>query len=628
MYSVEDHKNAIGERAHGIIVDELRLEQANGRYTCPHPTHDDNNPSATWNADTLKFKCWSCNKLYDIVDHMKLHRQLTGRQLMEAMAELSGLETVPSEPMKAPAKPQPVVKGMAQQAIAFCESRGIGAAAIEAFGITGDQARTNFNCFDWIDRQRVISCVKYRRNDKQQMANGCKEMYVKGGRPTFFGLMQVTRETRMAIITEGLIDAAQLYQVIHDREPERLKRIAILSVPAGVHSLRSAWQNCAWLNSVVPAFVLIPDADEAGRKMLADAVELIAPDKLGWVDVAKLTGMEFRTQHGDDLGNFLDQSPDSWTEIFNAITEPPIEGCDTLDNYEVRHVSRFLDSGFLTHDKNDTGLKRGCLTVMTGRRGQGKTTVVRQMAMAVALQKCRVFCFFGESTLGQEKARFARLCAATGEIESNTNEYGVTVYRPSAAAIKRFTDTYQRYLLFYDKSKKPADANMFTHVIASMKNAARRGCGLFILDNMMMLCTAQGNNIFTEQKEITKALKDFALDNGVHVILVAHPKKGEGLQSVSGALEQENIADTLLYYVRMTYGPDDDIGIPPHCVGDITATLVNKKVRDEGSMDAAYLIWDKVRGAVIEITQDAMALRYEEQGYWTQHVKPEQTNGH
>ena len=45
-----------------------------------------------------------------------------------------------------------------------------------------------------------------------------------------------------------------------------------------------------------------------------------------------------------------------------------------------------FSSGFLTHDYNDSGMKPG-LTLLTGKRNQGKTTFSRQLIIAAAMQE-------------------------------------------------------------------------------------------------------------------------------------------------------------------------------------------------------------------------------------------------
>ncbi len=127
-----------------------------------------------------------------------------------------------------------------------------------------------------------------------------------------------------------------------------------------------------------------------------------------------------------------------------------------------------------------------------------------------------------------------------------------------------------------------------------------------------------------EQARILKSLKAFCIKYKVHVILIAHPRAGEGLQKISGAMEQENMADTILYYVRAGVDENNKEGIPNSEAGNISAILFNRKVRDEGDSIPVHLEWNSKTGTVREITATTMPDRtrevskeYFEKGWWS-----------
>jgi hypothetical protein len=143
----------------------------------------------------------------------------------------------------------------------------------------------------------------------------------------------------------------------------------------------------------------------------------------------------------------------------------------------------------------------------------------------------------------------------------------------------------------------------------------------------MVMCDRTGNNLFSEQKQIALALKQFCEETKTHVILIAHPKKGEGNQDVSGATEVINLADTILRYMRLT---DEDksklIKDNPEKESyykKVSAQLVVEKIRDEGRSKTAYFEWEAERGILWDLSDLVHAKSYEDQGLWTKYIGQE-----
>ena len=76
-------------------------------------------------------------------------------------------------------------------------------------------------------------------------------------------------------------------------------------------------------------------------------------------------------------------------------------------------------------------------------------------------------------------------------------------------------------------------------------------------------------------------------------------------------MEQENLADTILYYVRLPNDIDrskimNETNINSEDAKKISAVIINKKVRDEGTSFPVYLEWMNQTGTVSEITSPNM----------------------
>lgn len=292
---------------------------------------------------------------------------------------------------------------------------------------------------------------------------------------------------------------------------------------------------------------------------------------------------------------------------------------------KMKSVKSGFSSGFLTHDYNDSGMKGGVLTLLTGKRNQGKTTFSRQLIIAAAMQNQKVFVWYGEGTKEMEKGYLARLVAEESEIETSDNGYGRTIWSAGPVAEERYNNTVGKMIDMYVKPLR-LPIPVFDDLLSKMTDKARLGCKLFVIDNMMKL-TADQPDTFKAQQSIVARLKEFCDYHNAHIVLIAHPRKGDGDQSVSGAMEQENTADTILRFKRVfdqsSISSNQD-EFPPHELPNITAVVINEKVRDGGRDHMMYMEFDHVRQANIEITYieeiKDMAKDYRDTGYYSRPV--------
>ncbi len=284
-------------------------------------------------------------------------------------------------------------------------------------------------------------------------------------------------------------------------------------------------------------------------------------------------------------------------------------------------VESGFSSGFATHDYNDSGMKGANVTLLTGKRNQGKTTFSRQLVVASALQGIKSFVWYGEGDKEVEKGYFTRIIAREGEIESSDNGYGRTVWYANDLAEERFDKHYAPYIDMY---VKPIDLKIpvFEDLISRMTDKAKQGVKLFVIDNMMKL-TADQKNTNTAQIMIIAKLKEFADYYNVHIVLIAHPRKGDGDQSVSGAMEQENTADTILRFKRIfsASGLGKEDNFPSAESHKVTAVVLNEKVRNGGKQYPMYMEFDEIRQINIDISYlpelETIADEYREDGKYS-----------
>ena len=126
--------------------------------------------------------------------------------------------------------------------------------------------------------------------------------------------------------------------------------------------------------------------------------------------------------------------------------------------------------------------------------------------------------------------------------------------------------------------------------------ARRYGCSLFLVDNLMCLCSGVEDENRMQAK-ITSALKQFAVKYKAHVILVAHPRKtpaGQAFNSedVAGSAAITNLADNVLCIekpnIRVT--KNREFGETPYIVCDFDPAT--RRIFQHNTGDTTIYSWN------------------------------------
>jgi len=604
---IEELKERIGDSAQDIIVSGMTLEKKGTAYECPYRDHKKGKSfAAQWYNQGFHFKCHDCGRLFDISDYAA-----TRGDRMQILHDLANVEFKKFEFKKI----EPVTKEKSQSGIEYLVQRGISKETIKEYHITCDE---KWICFNYC-LPGDGGLVKIKQRIIGECQNGENKYTAPvGGQNILYG-MHLLKTQKLLAICEGEIDALSLRECV--RMAQKDDCILCSSIPSGSKSF--GWIDICrnWLDSF-DGIILVPDSDKAGSEFLEKASELLEGYNLSKIELPT-----------NDVNEYLRSADYNPVEIFGLVKAilPEIKGIKNSIKVGKHKKKKSIATGYLTQDYNDSGYRMGCLSLYTGRRGEGKTTYTRQGLISVAKQKEKCFMFCGETTIESEKNKLARLCAENTEISSSQNIGGRIEYYASDKALSNFNELYGEYILLSDcetmkqafPELKKSSKTLFDNLLLEMKKLARSfGVRIFILDNLMVFCNNMGQGKFSMQEYIAANLKSFVNEFGVHCCLIAHPKSGEGYQKISGAQEIENIADSIFRYVRI----DEEIvnklakKMPIHTRDRISAMLLTEKVRDDGSSIISFLEWDSKRGAVYDLSLMHQASNYEQAGFWTRQI--------
>lgn len=311
-------------------------------------------------------------------------------------------------------------------------------------------------------------------------------------------------------------------------------------------------------------YILVVCADPKRRKDMAEQLQarvtampiLVAEDKAyrGCKSVAEL-----RDQHG----------PKAVDEMLFHTRELPAHGLLNLADVKKPDVSKLprVLSGIQALDRETGGFLMGMLSVWTGKRGTGKSTLLGQLLLEAIDQGETVCAYSGELPDWQFK-QWAYLQAAGPEhiiytADPMTGQRMADVPSHIAARIDEWWD---KQFLLYDLGISSAHDE--DSIMKVFEYAHRRyGASVFLVDNIMTarFKTARDADFYRAQSNFVGRLVEFAKKNNVHVHMVAHPRKSEkgskylGADDVGGSGDITNRADNIFSLEREAKKKDGDV---------------------------------------------------------------------
>lgn len=253
--------------------------------------------------------------------------------------------------------------------------------------------------------------------------------------------------------------------------------------------------------------------------------------------------------------------------LLYATREIPVQG---LLNVADIDCSKRLDehrvlSGFRLLDSEIGGFSPGDLSVWTGKRGEGKSTLLGQILLEAVNQGHAVCAYSGELPKRQFKLGLMQQAAGYRNVDRREDIRTGRVFfdvKPDAAV--KINAWWDKRLFLTDIQRENAhDEN---NILRIFEYARRRyGCDTFLVDNIMtaQLRDAAKLGYWQAQSAFTGRLVAFAKAHSVHVHLVAHPRKTQGrieADDVGGSSDITNRADNVFKVERVKEECVDEAG--------------------------------------------------------------------
>lgn len=223
---------------------------------------------------------------------------------------------------------------------------------------------------------------------------------------------------------------------------------------------------------------------------------------------------------------------------FTPVEETEDKGKKWLTSKDIKRKSESdiiaIPTGYSYLDKAIRGLILGEVTILSGLNGSGKSSWLNSVMLNVIQRGFKVACFSGELTDYNVMKWLAQSAAGKNYVHKvEGSEYAYDVEDRTYDKIMEWL--YDKFYLFNNNY-----GNNFSQVISDLDEVVKKGAQLIIIDNLMALQISNlGGDKNEKQKQFILEVVEFAKKRNVHIVVVCHPRKESGAQTL---LRKESIA--------------------------------------------------------------------------------------
>lgn len=217
-----------------------------------------------------------------------------------------------------------------------------------------------------------------------------------------------------------------------------------------------------------------------------------------------------------------------------------------------------IETGIRELDRTCGGLLLGHVTLLSGKRGEGKSTFMSQIVAEAIEQDNAVFVYSGELPNYHFKNWLDLQIAGGSHIETEINKFGDEEYYLLPETVEKINKWYYDKAFIFDSDAIPEDD--YEGLLSTITDTiCRYNIKLVCIDNLMTALECDSKtDLFREQSSFVKKLEKMAQAYDVAIILVAHPKKTQGEfdnDTVSGSSDITNAVSYVWNYER---GKDEE----------------------------------------------------------------------
>lgn len=449
-------------------------------------------------------------------------------------------------------------------AIEYLTGRKISLEVIRKYQIKTKKDNPNKITFPFFNEKGELEFIKYRYIDPTKSPDGKrKEDCEPGCRAILFGMMQCIPDKPL-VITEGQIDSLSVATAGIDNA---------VSVPTGKNGMTWIPHCWDWMQQW-KTIIVFGDYEHGNMTLLPDIkarfdceIRSVRPEAYRGCKDAN----ELLQRFGTDAVR---------QAVETAQTEMPQEIKRLCDiSYDDDTDMRLPIGIKAIDDKLEGGLPTGYLSILTGKRGEGKSTFGSMIMKSALEHDFNCFVYSGEMRNGDVRKWLDCQIAGSEKIEI-IDMGGFRKTYISSSISRDIGIWYQDRAYIFDTTYISSEpVNLLQTIDKAIK---RLGCKFILIDNLMTaidIVPSEDPDKYERQSKFCKALARMAQKYNVIILLVAHKKKGfeaDENDDVLGSSEITNLAG-----IVMSYGRDKDIDASERVVR-ISKNRLNGEITEKG----------------------------------------------
>ena len=429
-------------------------------------------------------------------------------------------------------------------AIDYMGGRGISDTITRKYSITTQKDNKNIICMPFYDWNGELTMIKYRNINFKKGDNGSKEWVSKDTKPILFGIQNINYESDTLVITEGQIDSLSLTAAGIENA---------LSVPMGKNNFN--WINTCWdFLQRFKKIVIFGDNENGQITLVNEISQKLKRHQIFSVRISDYQGMK---DANDILRKF---GKSALVQAVNNAEPLQVNHVISLADVKAVNLSQMphFSTGIAEIDTLTGGFFEGQLVIISGKRGEGKSTVASQFVVEAVDQNIPTLVYSGELPNYQFKNWIDLQAAGSDNLNPVLDTQSGREYFTMENDIQKNINEWYRNLLYIIDDTQLSDGENELDIIETA--IYRYDIKLCLVDNLM--CLAEyGENIYQNQGKVVKRLKEIATATKSTILLVTHERKqqtGNLSDNVSGSSDITNRADVVM---KCSRGTEENTGI-------------------------------------------------------------------
>ncbi len=587
---IEKAKEKLGDKNAFLMADLLGLDDfdtRNLKACCPY--HSEKTPSFIYNRKNYSMHCFSCNKTVDIIDVL-MEQGETFLEATKYLFEEAGMEYSYGEQNVKTKRdykyPHEEILNDKPNVIAYWGKRGISKNVLDYLDVREDSHGNGV--FNYYDTNDVLTMVKYRPAHTIDKSSGQAKTWCQKGAdttPLLFNMNRVNN-SKPLLIVEGETDCASVVEAGY---------FNVVSVPLGAGNLHWIEENWDWLN-MFDSIIIWSDNDDAGEKMRKESIYRLGTWRTKYI----VTPSFYERENGrriplKDANDCLQIGGKEYViKLIADAKDVPVKSVVDYSEVEELNIGDMegVRTGIKPLDNELLKIFYGTLTILSGRPGSGKTSIIDQTIAQTIDDGNPVFLFSKEMPERMSANWFNTIIAGRRNMEQRESREGKKYYVVPQEVKKELQTFYNKKLFIY-RDDEPNDVNS---IMTSAEECVRKfGCKLIVLDNLMMIdlnCSDDDKN--TSQTNLVNALIKFAAKFNVAVVLIAHPRKTQdnnsdiSMYDISGTSNIINLAMRSIGLRRVSKKEQEDPR-SKWCKYDVVLTIMKDRLL--GKADFQLGLW-------------------------------------